>query len=133
MWLVSRRFKSKSKKCAKVLNMKIKKRNFQQKMVSGDICPDLNVKTRRLGGGVWFKELITAGNCPECEKPDDSGNATGANGSHNDKCLNSLWQAPFTLNNIKLKCTNKYNDRNGRSSHYKSSPYGTMPYYRLAG
>ena len=31
-------------------------------LVSGDICPDLNVKMpEELGGGVWFSELITAG------------------------------------------------------------------------
>ena len=101
-------------------------------LVSGDICPDLNVKMpEELGGGVWFSELITAGNCPECEKPNANGEPTGALGRHSEKCLNSLWQAPFALSNIKTKCTTAYNDRNGRSSHYESTRYATMPYYRL--
>lgn len=101
--------------------------------VKGDICPDLNVKMpEELGGGVWFSELITAGNCPECEKPDANGNPTGALGRHSDKCINSLWQAPFSLKNIRTQCSTSYNDRNANAAHYKSSRYATMPYYRLS-
>lgn len=125
--------KAKVKNSAKVLKYPNKKEKFPTK-IKGDTCKDLGVaKPARLGGGVWFKELVTAGNCPECEKPDAQGNATGANGGHNDRCLNSLWQAPFTLKNIKVKCNTKYNDKNARANYYKSSPYRNMPYYRLSG
>lgn len=101
-------------------------------LISGDTCPDLNVKMpEELGGGVWFSELISAGNCPECEKPNAKGEPTGALGTHSDECINSLWQAPFVLSDIKTKCTTSYNDANGGSSHYKSSKYANMPYYKL--
>ena len=101
MWLVSHDSKQ-VKNEAKVLKYE-NGNEAHPTLVSGDICPDLNVKMpEELGGGVWFSELITAGNCPECEKPNANGEPTGALGRHSEKCLNSLWQAPLHYPILKL-------------------------------
>ena len=119
---------SKVKNSNKLLKYENNKENRETK-ISGDTCPDLGVADRF--GNVWFKELITAGACPECERANSKGETVGSKGTHSKACLNSLWKTPFTNKGIRVQCTTDFDDKYAKiigdqfANSYK-------PYYKIS-
>lgn len=103
-----------------------------QTKIRGDTCKDLGVADPHYPHAVWFDKLIDAGNCPECEKPDENGNPRGANGPHSDACIDSLWKAGYTYKKNSAQCQTSFKDVVSGASHYGSYTNRRTPYYKLS-